>query len=70
MKEYIKGVAVQFSAIFLAALGAGFIAFISSLMSSMGATCSPEVDPTQAGALGALFKGVHSAILAGHGRIG
>lgn len=65
MKEYAKGVAAQATAIVLAAAGAALIAFFQSAASQTGICPLPQVTPGEAGALGALFKGIHSALIMG-----
>lgn len=65
--SYLKGVATQATAILLAALGAGAIAFFQSLASQAGACPTPTMAPEEAGALGALFKAAHTALTMGHG---
>lgn len=61
-QSFIKGVAVQLTAVLLASLGAVLISTAQSLTSGM-VPCEPTVaDPTQAGILGGLLKGIHSAI--------
>lgn len=61
MKSFAADVAKQFTAIFLAAFGAAAIAFISSIAGQSGLDCTVPASPQDAGLLGALFKGVHSA---------
>lgn len=60
-QAFFNGVATQLTAIVLASLGAVLI----SIAGSMGAEvlpCEPlQTDPAQAGFLGALIKGMHSA---------
>lgn len=62
MKSYFKGVATQGSAILLAALGAGLIAFFQSAANSTGICEVPPVSPSEAGGLGALFKATHTVL--------
>ena len=62
MKQYMQGVATQATAILLAALGAAAFAFFQSLAATTGVCPSPASDPAQIGALGAAFKGIHSAL--------
>lgn len=69
MKEYAKGVATQATAILLAALGAAAIAFFQSAANSTGLCPLPAPTVQDAGLLGALIKGVHSAMLMGHGTL-
>lgn len=63
MKIYLKGVAVQATAILLAGLGAAAIAFFQSVAAQTGACPSPAMGPGSVGALGAAIKGVHSAFI-------
>lgn len=65
--SFLRGVATQATAILLAALGAGAIAFIQSIAIQTGACVPPAVTPEEAGALGGLFKAVHTALTMGHG---
>lgn len=67
MKDYIKGVATQATAIILAALGAAAFAFFQSAASSAGICPAQTASVEEVGLLGALFKGIHSAILLGRG---
>lgn len=61
MKQYLKSVSSQATAIIIAAAGAALITFLQSIVASTGA-CDPiPVKPEEAGALGAMFKGTHSA---------
>lgn len=66
MKQYFSSVATQVTAIVLAATGAAAFTFFQSVASQTG-VCPAPVDATsQAGVLGALFKGAHSAFQALH----
>lgn len=65
--SYLKGVAVQATAIFLAALGAGVIAFAQSFATQSGLCPAPSMTPEEAGILGGLFKSIHSALMMRHG---
>lgn len=69
MKDYLKGVASQATAILLAAFGAAAIAFLQSAASGAGVCSIENVSPQEAGGLGALLKSVHSALLVGRGTI-
>lgn len=61
-KQYIKGVAVQATAILLAAIGAGLFAFFQSIAATTGVCPAPVSNPAEIGALGAGLKAIHSAI--------
>ena len=61
MKEYAKSVATQATAILIAAAGAAAIAFLSSVAGEAGLQCTPSTAVQDAGILGGLFKGIHSA---------
>jgi hypothetical protein len=63
MKEYAKAVATQSTAIIIAALGAAAIAFFQSAATQTGICPLTPIAPEEAGALGALFKGIHSALV-------
>lgn len=67
MKKYMQSVGTQVTAILLAAAGAAMLTFFQNLAASTGGICPIPSDPAEAGALGALLKGMHSAILAGRG---
>ena len=61
MRDYLKQIMVQATAIILAAGAAALFTFFQSLASQTG-ICVPPGEPVQqSGALGALFKGIHSA---------
>lgn len=62
MKDFSKGVATQATAILLAALGAAAISFISSVAGDAGLQCEPVSNPSNAGFLGAMLKGAHTAL--------
>lgn len=62
MNDYLKQVGAQATAIMLAAAGAALLAFFQTAATASG-VCEPsQVAPQEAGLLGALFKGVHSAL--------
>ena len=63
MKDYLKGIAVQASAIFLAALGAALFAFLQNIAGDLNLCPEPAFNEVETGAVGALFKGVHSALM-------
>lgn len=63
MKPYLKGVAVQATAIILAALGAALITFIQSIVSKTGLCPEIPTSPTEAGLLGGILKTVHTAFI-------
>ena len=67
MKDYFKGVASQATAILLAAAGAAAFAFFQSMAASYGVCPAPAVDPVEVGGMGALFKGIHTALTLNHG---
>lgn len=52
------------TAILLAALGAGAIAFISSIATQTGACNIPGANPAEVGMLGGALKASHTAFLA------
>lgn len=62
MKAYLQSVATQLTAILLAALAAGAIAFFQSVGAQTGICAPPSMSPEEVGALGAIFKTIHSAI--------
>lgn len=64
---YFKQVAVQLTSIILAAVGAALIAYAQSMGATLPACETPATDPQQAGLLGALFKGIHSAFWVSRG---
>lgn len=68
-QSYFKQVGVQLSAIILASVGAVLISMSQSLVSGSVPCPVPPIDPTDAGILGGLLKGVHSAFLMRHGTI-
>lgn len=61
MNDYLKSVASQSTAIIIAAAGAALFTFFQSMATQAGVCPGLESDPTQAGALGALLKGIHGA---------
>lgn len=66
-QSFFKGVAVQLTAVLLASLGAVLISSAQALTSG-AIPCEPVVaDPAQAGLLGGLLKGLHSALSLSHG---
>lgn len=67
MKDYLKGVATQATAILLAAAGAAAFAFFQSMAASYGVCPAPAVDPVEVGGLGALFKSIHTALTMNYG---
>lgn len=67
MKDYMRAVGTQVTAIILAALGAAALTFFQTLAASTGAMCPLPSDPAEAASLGALLKGIHTALLAGRG---
>lgn len=67
MKQYLKGVATQATAILLAALGAAAFAFFQSMAASTGVCPAPVSNPAEIGAMGAMFKGIHTAFIMRHG---
>ncbi len=69
MNEYFKSVAAQATAILLAAFGAALISFFSSIAGQTGLECTPVTNPEEAGALGAIFKSIHSALVMARGTI-
>lgn len=70
MKAYFKGVAVQATAIILAALGAAAFTFLQSVAAQSGVCPTPTTSPETAGAIGALFKGIHTALTVKSGTLG
>jgi hypothetical protein len=65
MKDFLKNLGVQASAILLAALGAGFIAFVQTIGIEAGA-CDPQIlAPEEVGALGGSLKLLHTIITRG-----
>lgn len=60
MKEILQGTAKQLIPIFLAAVGAGAIAFAQSFFSHAGLCPAPSLTPEQTGLLGASLKALHS----------
>lgn len=66
-QSYFRQVGVQLSAIILASVGAVLISMSQSLVSGSVPCSVPPVDPTDAGVLGGLLKGVHSALLLSRG---
>ena len=63
MKDYLKSVATQLTAIILAGLAAGAVAFFQSVASQAGVCNAPTMSPEEVGALGAIFKTMHSAVV-------
>lgn len=66
MKTYFKAVAAQTTGILLAAAGAAVFTFAQSVASQTGVCPTPNVSPVEVGTIGALFKGVHSALTTHH----
>ena len=64
---YLKSVAVQVTAILLASLGAVLISSAQSLTAGTLPCEGSVADPAQAGLLGGLLKGAHSALIMGRG---
>jgi len=64
MKQSYEGIANQAVAIFLSAAAAAMFTFLQVLVSSTGACPPVESTTTEAGILGATFKGLHTAFLA------
>ena len=64
---YLKGVAVQVTAILLASLGAVLISSAQSLTAGTLPCDGSVANPAEAGLLGGLLKGVHSALVVGRG---
>lgn len=65
--SFFKQVGVQLTAIMLASLGAVLISMSQSLGVETHSCVAPAVDPSQAGVLGGLLKGIHSAFLLNRG---
>ena len=66
-QSFLKGVGVQLTAVLLASLGAVLMSSAQALTAG-AVPCEPLVaDPAQAGLLGGLLKGLHSALTMGHG---
>lgn len=63
MKEYLKSVGTQATAILIAAAGAAAFTFFQSVASSTGVCPEPAVSVTETGILGGVFKAAHSAFL-------
>lgn len=61
MKSYVKGVFIQMTAILLAALGAGAIAFFASIAEQTGVCEAGKISVQDTGLLGGALKGAHSA---------
>lgn len=68
--SFLKGVSIQFTAILLAAAGAVLISLAQTLTNGAISCEIPTADPAQAGLLGALIKGAHSAVIASRGTMG
>ena len=67
MEVYLKGVAVQGTAILLAALGAALFAFLSSVASTTGMCESPMANPAEVGVIGGLLKAAHTSLMTSRG---
>jgi len=67
MKSYLRGVAVQATAIILAALAAAAFSFFQSLAASSGVCPVPVSTTVEVGVLGAVIKSIHTAMSIRHG---